>query len=117
MPSLSAAVAAIVTSDPATNLEPFGTVSSTCGGVLPSGPGVGDGDGLGVGVGDAVGVDVGVGDGDGVAVGDGDAVGVGVTVGVGVGVGSGVSGAVPCCAALSAAMSQPRSLPSVPADL
>lgn len=71
--------------------------------------------GVGTGVGDGVGTGVGVGVGTGAGVGVGVAVGEGVGVGVAVGVGAGV--ATPDCAAFNALMSQPKSLPSVPADL
>lgn len=71
----------------------------------------------GVGVAVGVGVGTGVGVGVGVGVGSGVGVGVGSGVGVGVGIGVGVSLAAPDCAAFKASISQPKALPSVPADL
>ena len=97
---------------------PRGVLSGVGAGVgVAVGVGVGTGVGVDVGVGVGSGVGVGVGAGVGVGVGAGVGVGVGVAVGVGVGVGVGVSLAAPDCAAFKASISQPKALPSVPADL
>ena len=100
--------------------QPFHKLKTRFVGIRIRGPrGLFTGLGVGVGVATGVGLGIGVGDGvgSGVGVGVGSGVGVAVGAGVGVGVAVGAGAAAPDCAAFNALMSQPKSLPSVPADL